>query len=262
MSANEAHILPVDPVFAGRTVNKRTIRVHAFGWTMHVVLVIFAYCAFLFCCVSVLDLARIDAGLIWFLCLPFIPYVLILLAMLDVFPPGIPLMPWLSKHFLRHVELTSDPVVSPYDPDTRVIARLTEPIKKARPLWPKDLMLLRLDDQGLWMKGDHFRYLIPRESIIRADLNQDSLGFKRYVVIVLVHAADGDIELPIMYFDHTWRDWPRERRRQAFELAERINRIAGGFANEPDGPPEVTGQPSVKPSINPYHPPAVISDDA
>ena len=95
-----------------------------------------------------------------------------------------------------------------------------------------DLLMIRVNDEGLWLEGDLHRYVLPAGSILSAELQPSRPpGWFTSVNMVVVYARteDGPVELPIAYRDHSLGGLANSKRRiQAIELADQINRIARG----------------------------------
>lgn len=160
----------------------------------------------------------------------------------------------------KSLQARDEKLVSALDPATRVVELVP------REYWRRfsfetatDLMVMRIDDEGVTMAGDWCRYELPRASILGAELvSIKPWGWvtKTHMVILYVRTAGGPVELPICYRDH-WLGTLRSssRKQQAIELAERILRIAKGHRYEPlfVDPP----QPTQLWSENPYASPAI-----
>ncbi len=174
--------------------------------------------------------------------------------------PEWPLNRVFCRQFLRSV----DPLLTLSDPLTRVV----ELVPRNR--WHKklcldtatDLMMIRVDEQGVWMEGDHNRYELPAESILGAELEiaRPPGSYPMFRVTLYVRTAAGTIDLPISYRDHGWGSLRSSRRRaQAETLAEQINGIAKGHLYRPLQSPIVDSPPRTASwSTNPYAAPASI----
>lgn len=177
--------------------------------------------------------------------------------------PGCSMDRQLCRRLLKTVELRDKPVVSPFDPDTRVVELVP------RDRWQgklcldtaTDLMMIRVDESGLWMKGDWFRYELPAESLLCAHVeNLRSPGgfYQIFMIVVQVRTVDGTIELPISYRDHRWGCLRSSARfDQANQLADRINSVSKGHWCHPPQPPITQPAPRVDVwSENPYAAPS------
>jgi hypothetical protein len=169
----------------------------------------------------------------------------------------------------RSVEVRDDPVLSSFDPPSfDPLTRVVELVPRNR--WHKklcldtatDLMMIRVDERGVWMKGDHYRYELPAESILGAELENARLpgSYPMFRVTLYVRTEAGTIDLPISYRDPSWGSLRSSRRRaQAESLAEQINGIAKGHLYRPLQSPLVDNPPQTAPwSANPYAAPASI----
>jgi energy-coupling factor transporter transmembrane protein EcfT len=178
--------------------------------------------------------------------------------------PEWPLNRVFCRQFLRSVALREDPVLTPLDPLIRVV----ELVPRNR--WQKkfcldtatDLMLIRVDERGVWMQGDRYRYELPAESILGAELESTRPpgSYPMFRVILYVRTEAGPIDLPISYRDHSWGSLRSSRRRaQAEALAEQINGIARGQLYRPLQSPIVDDlSRTASWSGNPYAAPASI----
>jgi hypothetical protein len=171
---------------------------------------------------------------------------------------------------LKTVELGAEPVISPFDPMTRVV----ELVPRER--WRKrfcldtatDLMMIRVDQRGVWMKGDRYRYELPAESILGAQCERyrpRSCSFLLFVVIIYVRTEEGTIELPISYRDYGWREFRQTlRHAQTIDLVEHINAIAKGYLvglpMQPATVAEDQRHVALSQRDNPYAAPALINE--
>ena len=178
--------------------------------------------------------------------------------------PEWPLNRVLSHRLLQSLAKRDAPLVPPGDSATRVV----ELVPRSR--WSKlalesatDLMLIRIDAEGVWMSGDRREYYLPRNSILGAELQsiKPSGWFTHsHMVIVFARSEEGQIELPLAYRDHPLGSLRSSRRRsEAIELADRINAIArGNFYHPPIEPDRKPRLESNRWSENPFEAPTVI----
>ncbi len=174
--------------------------------------------------------------------------------------PEWPLNLLLCWRLRQSIRLRDDPIVSPWNESFRVVELVPQERQRRMALdTATDLMLIRIDDQGVWMTGDESEYELPRESILSAEVQSvRPAGWftATHMVVVYVRTADGPIELPISYRDHSLGSLRSSARRvDAQELAEQINAIAVG---QHYLPPLETANHRPQPSSNPYAPPAAI----
>ena len=127
-----------------------------------------------------------------------------------------------------------------------------------------DLLVIRVNDDGVWMEGDVDRYELPAESILSAQfqaVQPPGWYTSANMIIITAKTKTGSIELPIAYRDHQFGELRNSRRRQnAMRLVDKINRIAQGghyqFVVEPDH--QVIARSAC--DDNPYAAPALLSD--
>ena len=178
--------------------------------------------------------------------------------------PEWPLNRLLSLRIYRSVGARPNPLVSPAADDVRVV----ELVPRAR--WHKlaletatDLMLIRVDKEGVWMSGDRCEYSLPRDSILGAELHRVTPSgwfTATHMVIVCVRTDQGQIELPLAYRDHRLGSLRSSQRRvQAARLLASILEIANGHRYQPpiEPPRSVTSQ-SQRWSGNPFQAPTII----
>ncbi len=130
--------------------------------------------------------------------------------------PEWPLNRLLTHRLCRSVETRLNPLVSPAEEGVRVVELVP------RPRWQKlaletaiDLMLIRVDDQGVWMTGDRCEYSLGRDSILGAELHSVTPSgwfTATHMVIVYVRTDEGQIELPLAYRDHGFGSLRSSRR--------------------------------------------------
>ncbi len=171
----------------------------------------------------------------------------------------------LCQQLLNRVEIGTPPDISPFDPSTRVVELVP------RDRWKKfcletatDLMMMQVDEDGVWMKGDRYRYEIPRESILAAEyqgIRPPGWFCQSHMVILYVRTAAGTIDLPISYRDHRFGSLRSSRRRaEAMALVEKVNRIAKGQLYQPPLAPVSPVPSSSSRSSNPYAAPAMVDE--
>ncbi|MCG8650918.1 MAG: hypothetical protein MI861_13855 [Pirellulales bacterium] len=180
--------------------------------------------------------------------------------------PEWPLNQLLCWRLRQSIQFHANPLVSPGVENLRVV----ELVPRER--WRKlaldtatDLMLMRIDERGVWMTGDRREYSLPSESILGAELHslKPSGWFTpAHMVILVVRTADGPLELPISYRDHGLGSLrSSRRRRQALDLAQRIMRIAKGCQYQPPLSPKLdTLVQGSRKSDNPYLSPAIVDE--
>jgi hypothetical protein len=203
---------------------------------------------------AVLATLMLMIALAW-LCLQF--------ALVFMYPEW-PLNRLLSLRLRHSVEARPSPLVSPSDEGARVV----ELVPRSR--WQKlaletatDLMLIRVDERGVWMSGDRCEYALPRDSILGAELHgvtPSGWFTATHMVIVYVRTEEGQIELPLAYRDHGFGSLRSSRRRaQAAELSSRILQIANGHRYQPPiEPPRSVVSQAPRWSGNPFQAPTII----
>lgn len=262
-----ARITPVDPQYAGKVLNPWNLvwyNLLVFGF-----LVTFGigWCLFLAVTGFFLGMfigASATASAVFAALLVLVGYLCMLFLCFGFAYPEWPLNCVFCRQFLRSVERRDDPFLSPFDPRIRVV----ELVPRNR--WHKkfcldtatDLMMIRVDQQGVWMQGDHDRYELPAESILGAELESTRPPgcYPMFRVTLYVRTPTGPIDLPISYRDHKWGSLrSSQRRAQAESLAAQINGIAKGHRYRPLQSPIIDHQPRTASwSANPYAAPASI----
>ena len=178
--------------------------------------------------------------------------------------PEWPLNRLLTHRLCRSVETRLNPLVSPAEEGVRVVELVP------RPRWQKlaletatDLMLIRVDDQGVWMTGDRCEYSLGRDSILGAELHSVTPSgwfTATHMVIVYVRTDEGQIELPLAYRDHGFGSLRSSRQRaEAADLLSRILRVARGHLYQPPiEPPRSEIARAPRWSANPFQSPTII----
>jgi hypothetical protein len=178
--------------------------------------------------------------------------------------PEWPLNRLLALRVCRSVEARPNPLVSPTEGGVRVV----ELVPRTR--WHKlaletatDLMLIRVDDKGVWMSGDRCEYSLPRDSILGAELHRVTPSgwfTATHMVIVYVRTDDGQIELPVAYRDHGIGSLRSSQRcAHAAELLASILEIANGHRYQPPTePPRRVVSQAPRWSGNPFQAPTSI----
>ncbi len=166
------------------------------------------------------------------------------------------LLCWRLRNGIRKRKTAS---VSPDDPDTRVVELV--PRERWRRLSMEtatDLMLMRIDDHGVWMTGDRHEYQLPKASIIDVTLQSSrppGWFTPTHVVILVVRTESGPTELPISYRDHGLGNLGRAKRQhEAVEMVNAILAIASGQRYQPPTVPASELDLLVDRSDNPYAP--------
>ncbi|MEM9367375.1 MAG: hypothetical protein AAGD07_15395 [Planctomycetota bacterium] len=176
-----------------------------------------------------------------------------------------PLNQLYCARFRRRLASRGDAWVVPHD----VHARVVELVPRDR--WNKmkletatDIMLMRMDSDGIVMEGDRRRYAFTPESILSAMPYQTSVpgSFTTlYSAVMYVRTPQGPIEIPLFYRDMDLGQLRSSRRRADRDrLVEAINAIArGNEYQEPETPliAEVIDEPEESVSNNPYAPPPI-----
>ena len=175
----------------------------------------------------------------------------------------------ICRRFLKTIKGRADSWISPSEAPPRVV----EWVPRER--WRKrlcldtaiDLMIIQVDQRGVWMMGDRYQYELPAESILGAELEgfrPPCCSFEIYMVTIIVRTKEGPIELPISYRDYRWSELRGSRRRlQAMNLVEQINAAARGELFRPPRPPSVDDAHEHlgwQPSNNPYAAPALVDE--
>ncbi len=131
--------------------------------------------------------------------------------------PEWPLNRMLSWRLVQRVRERVGPLVSPADDDVRVVELV--PRERWRTLsleTATDLMLIRVDGDGVWMTGDRHEYELPCESILGAEFHSvipSGWFTATYMAIIFLRSEAGQIELPISYRDHGFGSLRGSRRR-------------------------------------------------
>ncbi len=262
-----ARITPVDRQQAGKVLNTWNLvwyNLLVFGFLVTIGVgwcFVLAVTGFL---LGVLIGASAMASAVFAALLVLVGYVCLLFLCFGFAYPEWPLNRVFCRQFLRSVEHREDPVRTPFDPLTRVV----ELVPRNR--WHKkfcldtatDLMMIRVDEQGVWMQGDHYRYELPAASILGAELEsaRPPGSYPMFRVTLYVRTEAGPIDLPISYRDHSWGSLRSSRRRaQAEALAAQINGIATGHLYRPLQSPIISHRPTIACwSGNPYAAPGSI----
>lgn len=250
-----ASIKPVDPSQSGNVLGVLGLLVMAVG------LVAFQAGWVLMMFVGLMAIQV--SGLLAFALLSFSAAWLVLQFVLVFMYPEWPLNRVLAARLRESVKLRDLPLV----PADQRGSRVVELVPRDR--WRRlaletatDLMLIHVDQFGVWMTGDRHEYSLPADSILAAELEsiKPSGWFTQtHMVVLYVRTGDGPIELPIAYRDHDLGGLSSNRRRgEAMELLERIQRIARGSYYEPPIAPD-TGQirTASRWSNNPFEAPAI-----
>jgi hypothetical protein len=109
----------------------------------------------------------------------------------------------------------------------------------------EDVMFIRVDDHGVEMEGDLSFYHFPPASIIDVEVQSirpAGCFHTLHFVILTLRSADGPIEFPLSYRDHTLgRMRSSQRLRQTHELAQAIRSVSTGgdlMFSDPDSDPD------------------------
>jgi hypothetical protein len=158
--------------------------------------------------------------------------------------PEWPLNRLLCRRLRQAVAKRRNPVVRADERDVRVVELV--PRERWRKLSMEnatDLMLMRIDPTGVWMTGDGFEYALPCEAILSAELHSlrpPGCFAMTHIVVLYVRTAQGPLELPLSYRDHSLGSLTsRKRRAAAMQMAERINNMAKGYYYQPPTAPEI-----------------------
>ena len=178
--------------------------------------------------------------------------------------PEWPMNRLLCLRLRRSVAGRDRPLVLPWDRNSRVVELVPrERWRKLSLETATDVMLIRVDQSGVWMTGDLFEYALPRESILSAELHSirpPGWFTSTHMVILHVRTSQGPIELPISYRDHSLGSLiSRKRRVAALDLVQRINHIARGCYYQPPTAPETEVVASANHFENPFASPTIFS---
>ncbi|MEO1526171.1 MAG: hypothetical protein AAFX06_12095 [Planctomycetota bacterium] len=125
-----------------------------------------------------------------------------------------------------------------------------------------DVMLLRVDRDGVWMEGDRARYHFTPSSLIDVSLQSvrpAGCFHQLHFVVLIVRTDKGPVEYPIAYRDHGLTSLSSHARYiDAAELCQQIAAIAtgGDFTVHPAH--ESVQRPQPKQRLNPFAAPPTV----
>lgn len=183
--------------------------------------------------------------------------------------PEWPLNRLLSWRLRQSIEMRKSPLVSPSDDEVRVVELVPrERWRKLSLETATDLMLLKIDESGVWMTGDRNEYALPSASIIGVELHSTKPpGWftATHMAILTIRTDQGPTELPISYRDHGFGTLSsRRRQRQAMELVEKIAAVARGQMYQPPTAPPAPHLDAAQLDVgsrrspNPYQTPTIV----
>ncbi|MFK8112829.1 MAG: hypothetical protein AB8B91_11535 [Rubripirellula sp.] len=254
-----ARITPLESSVAGRTLNpwfNAWLACKAFVVAMALQLVLMMGCAFL----TSFFVGSIEVGMAMFLLTVLVCFVCM------VFGPGVTWMMNRSMHrrFFHKVDLRANPIISPFDTTAKVVALIPRERWKKAICWSMatDLMLMEIDDRGVWMKGDWYGYELPAESIMAVECEtiREPISVScRHLVLIHVRTADGMVELPIGFLNDELLIRKSQWHARTVDLSEQIRRIAKGHRYCEPMAPVVNPVKQSELSMNPYAAPVDLS---
>lgn len=206
-----------------------------------------------------LYLGGVHPALGWCL-LPLSPVWFFVQILLLLVYPEWPLNLLLCARLRRHVSRRRDRLVDDKQLETaRVVEWVPrESIGRQSLETAKDLMLIVVDEDGIWMSGDAAEYALPKEAILSVEVEtvrNSGWYTPSHMVVLEIRTQNRIQELMITYRDYTLGHLAsRKRRREAEELAQSIEEIACGQRSiicEMSSP--LPSEPHF--STNPYQPP-------